>query len=129
MVQRDILGLLLAKSQELNSPIDMEEALKYPLSPVPLALAHADGQRRKTNKSALYDHALSSSQPETSTISEDGSKVYILDLAAQLRGMTKVPDTFEDLAGKLLNDIPVEYEIVYIGCDTYRNVSIKNPER
>ena len=53
-VQRDVLGFLLAKSQEFNAPIDMEEALKFPLSSVPLALAHADGQRRKTNKSSLY---------------------------------------------------------------------------
>ena len=57
-IQRDVLGLLLAKSQELDASIDMEEALKYPLSPIPLALAHADGQRRKTNKSALYDQIL-----------------------------------------------------------------------
>ena len=39
---------------------------KFPLSPVPLALVHADGERRKTNKSALHDHAFSSSQPKVS---------------------------------------------------------------
>ena len=92
-VQRDILGLLLAKSQQLNAPIDMEKALKFPLSPVPLALAHADGERRKTNKSALHDHALSSSQPKVS-FTGIGKKAYVLDLAAQLRSITKVPDTF-----------------------------------
>ena len=127
-VQRDILGLLLAKSQELNAPIDMEKALKFPLSPVPLALAHADGERRKTNKSALYAHALASTQPKVSTAGS-GKKAYVLDLAAQLRSMTKVPDTFEELAVKILNDIPRAYETVYIGCDTYRGVSIKAPER
>lgn len=46
-VQRDMLGFLLTKSQQLGSPIDIDEALKYPLSP--LAIAHADGGRRKTN--------------------------------------------------------------------------------
>ena len=127
-VQRDILGLLLAKSQELNAPIDMEKALKFPLSPVPLALAHADGERRKTNESALYEHALASTQPKASTAGS-GKKAYVLDLAAQLRSTTKVPDTFEELAVKILNDIPRAYETVYIGCDTYRGVSIKAPER
>ena len=39
-VQRDVLGFLLAKSQELKSPIDIDEALKHPLSPVPLSIAH-----------------------------------------------------------------------------------------
>ena len=49
-----VLGFLLTKSQELKSPIDIDEALKYPLSPVPLAIAHADGEIRKTN--IRYDH-------------------------------------------------------------------------
>ena len=93
--------MLLAKSQQLNAPLDMEKALKFPLSPVLLALAHADGTRRKTNKSALYDHALSCSQPKVS-MTGSGKKAYILDLVAQLRSMTKVPDTFEELALKIV---------------------------
>ena len=93
----------------------MEKALKFPLSPVPLALAHADGERRKTNKSALYDHALSSSQPKVS-MTGSGKKAYVLDLVAQLRSMTTVPDTFEKLAVKILNDIPREYETIYVHC-------------
>jgi hypothetical protein len=86
-VQRDILGFLLAKSQELKAHIDLNEALKFPLSPIPLAIAHADGERRKTNKSALYDHALSSSQSSESPRNVDGSKAYVLDLGTRyIRG-------------------------------------------
>ena len=48
-VQRDVLGFLV------------DEALKYPLSPVPLAIAHADGEKRKTDKSDLYKHAVNPS--------------------------------------------------------------------
>ena len=128
-VQRDVLGLLLAKSQEFDAAIHMEKALKFPLSPVPLALAHADGERRKTNKSSLYDHALASSQSNVVSSSECGKKAYVLDLAAQLRCMVKVPDTFEKLAMKIWDDIPRDYGTIYIGCDTYRDVSIKAPER
>ena len=127
-VQRDILGFLLAKSQQLNAPIDMEKALRFPLSPVPLALAHADGERRKTNKSALFDHALSSSQPKVS-MAGSGKKAYVLDLVAQLRSMTKLPDTFEELAIKIYSDIPTDYKTIYIACDTYRDISIKAHER
>ena len=54
-VQRDVLGFLLTKSQELKSPVDMNEALKYPLSSVPLSIAHADGEKRKTNKASYLD--------------------------------------------------------------------------
>ena len=65
--QRNILGFLLAKSQELKSPIDIEEALRYPLSPIPLSIAHGDGQKRKTNKSALLNCAI---EPSVSPYSE-----------------------------------------------------------
>ena len=75
----------------------------------------------KNNKSALYDHALSSSQPKISS-TRNGKKAYVLDLAAQLRSMTTVPNTFEELAVKILNDIPREYETIYIACDTYRDL-------
>ena len=69
-VQRDILGFLLAKSQKLNSTIDLEEALKYPLSPVPLAIAHGDGQTRKTNKSTLLNYI----PPPSAAINFNNSK-------------------------------------------------------
>ena len=57
------------------------------------------------------------------------TKVYVLDLTAHLCTITKTPETFEDLGIKILNDIPSEYETIYIGCDTYRSASIKSPER
>ena len=49
-VQRDVLGLLLAKSQQLNAPINTDKALEFPLSPVPLAFAHADRRGAKPTK-------------------------------------------------------------------------------
>ena len=55
IVQRDILGTLVACSHEGNSPVDLNKALSYPLAPVSLPLASADGAKRKTNKSKLYD--------------------------------------------------------------------------
>ena len=129
-VQRDMLGFLLTKSQQLGSPIDINEALKYPLSPVPLSLAHADGERRKTNKSSLYDYAISSSQTTCSPNEiNDGKKAYILDLAAIMRSITKTPDTFEALSLKVLNDIPKCYKLIYVACDTYCDDSIKSLER
>ena len=105
----------------------MDEALKFPLSEVPLSIAHAVSSRRKTNKSLLYDVAFNSSQI-TTTISE-GKSVYILDLAAQIRSIVIIPKTFEELALKIYKDIPQEYDVIYIACDTYSNVSIKSLER
>ena len=75
--QRDILGFLLIKSQELESAIDMNEALKYSIGEVSHPLAHGDGEKRKTNKSGLYDSAISSTlAPRANNV--EGSKVYVL---------------------------------------------------
>ena len=90
-VQHDILGFLTAKSHETNSIINIDEALKYPLCPAPLSLAHADGEKRKTTKGELAKYALSSE--EVNSIPHDKKEVYILDLAAILTSTAKVSNT------------------------------------
>ena len=50
-------------------------------------------------------------------------------MAALLRNTVKVPGTFEELALKILNDIPRSYNYIYVACDTYRDMSIKAQER
>ena len=52
-----------------------------------------------------------------------------MDLAASLRSVVKVPNTFRELALKLLHEIPRRYAVIYIACDTYACRSIKNAER
>ena len=51
------------------------------------------------------------------------------DLAALMRSTIKVPTTFGEFVMKTYNDIPNLYQVVYIACDTCRDVSIKSPER
>ena len=60
---------------------------------------------------------------------QESLRVYILDLAAHIRSMVKVPNPFKDLALQILNDIPRNYNTIYIACVTYRDRSIKNSER
>ena len=58
------------------------------------------------------------------------TKCYILDLAAIIRSIMRTSDTFRELANKnTLQDIPKQYDAIYIACDTYRSYSIKNAER
>ena len=47
------LGTILACSFKLPKIIDLEKALCFPLSPVPLSLANPDGSPCKTTKSQL----------------------------------------------------------------------------
>jgi hypothetical protein len=130
-VQRDILGLLAAKSQQQNAPINIDKALCYPLAPVPLSMAACDGIRRKTAKSKLFNAALTSLIENDAQLPEvqQSYRIYILDLAAIIRSMVKIPNTFKDLALQLFSDVPRQYNVVYVACDTYKIRSIKNSER
>lgn len=50
-LQRDLFGRLLTLS--LNTSIDQEKILCFPITPVPLSLCHIDGILNKTDKSVL----------------------------------------------------------------------------
>ena len=86
-VQRDILGFLAAKSSKDQEPVDIDKALCYPLAPVPLSLATADGEMRSTTKSKLMDPI---DLKPVDIPPPDGS-VYLLDLMSYLRSLKKVP--------------------------------------
>ena len=107
--------------------IDIDKALSFPLAPVPLSLATADGMRRKTAKSKLLQAALASTVTDIEHV--DDATCYVVDLVAIIRSTVRIPDTFRELAMKLLNEIPRQYNRVYIACDTYSDGSIKNAER
>ena len=126
-VQRDILGLLVASSYEEQSSVDIDKALSFPLAPVPLSLATCDGNRRTTAKSKLLDAALSSIVAELDSL--DKVQIYVFDVIAVVRSIAVVPDTFRDLARKLLHNIPSQFTSIYAACDCYRAISIKNAER
>ena len=128
--QRDILGPLAAKWQQYDATININKALSFPLAPVPLAMATCDGMRRKMAKSKLYSGALKFLTDNDTELPQVhwSSKVYILDLAAIIGSVSKVPDTFRDLALQMLCDIPKHYSTIYIACDTYKDRSIKNIE-
>ena len=126
-VQRDILGLLMAVLSKEGAVVDLDKALPYALSPVPLALATSDGIRRKTCKSKLMDAALSSIV--TDNVNTDHATCLVIDIIATIRCIAKVPNTFRELALQLLHQIPSMYQTVYAACDTYLERSIKSSER
>lgn len=95
-VQRDILGILVATSYKEKSMIDIDKALSFPLAPVPLSLATADGMRRKTAKSKLLEAALSSTITDLEYV--DDATCYVVDLVATIRSTVRIPDTFRELA-------------------------------
>ncbi len=101
--QRDILGLLLAKSSQDKAIVSIDKALLYPLCPLPLALASSDRQRRKTCKSKLFEVALSETLATVTSARdiEAYNLYYFVDLAVTVRSMIPIQDTFKEIALKL----------------------------
>ena len=132
-VNRNVLSKLLAYSAETTKPINIKEALSYPLSPVSLSLAHPDGTRRSTGKSALADILIkycdSPTDPSKFIYDKKNISAYIFDLMALINTLTSIPTTYRDLSFKILNLLPIGYHRIDIVADTYIKNSLKASER
>ena len=129
--QRDILGKLVSLSNKYKSPIDIVAALSYPLAPISLLLCNADRSIRKTNKSSLFEAAMSDlTILNTEDLPpEQELSTYFLDLTAAIRIQAKDCVTINQLAWRLINSVPSQYRTNFIVCDTYIQNSIKGGER
>ena len=130
-VNRNIISTLLAISAKTNRVIDFNMALEYPLSPVPLNIANADGSHGITVKSKLNEIIMKKStliDHETEMPTRNDVSAYIVDLIALVRTQCITPLTYEDLALQVIGAIPKGYKRVDIVADTYRSKSIKDPE-
>ena len=106
--------------------------LEYPLSPVTLNFANADGSRRITAKSKLNEIIMKKSSlidHETEMPIRNDMSAYIVDLMALVRRQHIRPLTYEDLALHVIGAIHKGYKRVDIVADTYRTKSVKGPER
>ena len=81
--------------------VDLDKALSYALSSVPLALATSDGIGRKTCTSKLTDAALSSVVADN--VNTDHATCLVIDLIATIHCIAKVLNTFRELALQLLH--------------------------
>ena len=122
-VNRNFLSFLLALSAKYGENIDFQKALKYPLCAVPLSLSDADGSRSSTMKSKLNEVLMENSKQfqNAELPSKANVSVYIVDLMALVRTMTKTPETYEELAQliQLFSMIRSGYRRVDIVVDSY----------
>ena len=121
---RDLFGSILCLS--LEKKVDMAEVLKFPLTPVPLALSHPDGIMQKTPKSALLKH-LESKIESTSSTSID---VTIVDAMFFLHLQGNLPATFGGVARSLFSSlVKLQGKEIHFVCDKWVKPSIKDCER
>lgn len=122
--------LLIAKSRKLQ----MEEVLKYSLRPFPGSLPTSEGDLVKTTKSKLLQKIEEDVPSASVDLPAVENKAYILDAMVVLQTLTVIPETFGELATKLLTMV-VNAALFYkckrvdFVCDRYPPQSIKNMER
>ena len=84
---------------------------------VPQSLANPDGSRTVNQES------------EKLFITPKGKSTPVMTMMASVRSITQVPETYEDLTWKFLQQLPSGYSQVDIVAGTYQEVSLKSAER
>ena len=110
--------------------IDMEipkKVSRYPLSPTPWSLASPDGLLQKT-KAQLLSVLEKQEFVVTEDISNMQGTVHVIDGMAFFHSLTDIPDTFGELAKKVLHTLPQRASVHFV-TDTYKPYSIKSFER
>lgn len=95
-MQRDLSGHLLRIS--LETDLDIEKVLSYPLTPVPMSMCHVDGSICETEKSALSK--ILGNQVESSA--PTNVDVMIFDRGLLLHLMKDLPANFGNRSKKFL---------------------------
>ena len=117
---------LLVKSQNLNMNIDLQNVMKYQLTPIPYCLGTSDGYLAKTNKAKGFHHITKDSEdavrplPDVTLLILDGNSIF--------HGLTDLPDNFRDISQKIFKAIPSGGDVIF-STDTYDRGSIKSMER
>ena len=125
--QGDLAFKLLIKSQDLEEPITIEELMTYSLTSIPHALGTPDGFMNKTMKSKSVKYLLKDVESEQIS-RKDKSILSIDDGNARLYWLIDVPNTFEEICLKILEQLPKEVDVCF-STDMYFQQSIKSQER
>lgn len=124
-IHRDLFGRLLGISLECDLEID--KALEYPLTPVPLSLCHLDGSINKTEKSKLVPLLLDRDLDDKSLPNE--LDAVIIDGFFFLYTILEFPETFGEISHNILKKLTnYKAKNIYIVFDTYPQPSIKDYE-
>ena len=99
-VNRNVLGLLVRLSLCSRQHVDFENALRYPLSPIPLSMATPDGERHEATKNKLMDVILKTRNPpkppkSVIAIKKQKPSTLVVDLIIVIRTKTELLQTYE----------------------------------
>ena len=129
---RDVFGRILAVVAETSDNIDLHHILSYPITDVPLSLAHSDGIPLKTDKATLTKVLESKQEAVPTDSSITPIKATVIDGGIMLHEtvMKHSKSTYGMMAKDLLTKIcSCHGEQVHLVLDKYQTPSIKDPER
>ena len=124
--QGNVAFQLLLKMQNTSQSIDLQEIMKYQLTPVPSCLGSSDGYLGKTDKSKGMHYLLSdvaNSQPPNPS-----ETLLIIDGNAVFHCLMDLPGTFRQICEKIFCMIPKNSDVIF-STDMYSSKSIKTQER
>ena len=98
----------------LERPISIDELMTYSLTPVPHSLGTPDGYMAKTDKSTIVCHL--TSDVESATFLSQGADrkkvLFIDDCNARLYTLKDLPESFEKISLKILEQLPRD-DVIY----------------
>jgi len=120
----NLLGRLLMLSQK--NDISLQKIFKYPLGPIPWAIATAEGSFVKTDQSKFMHHMEGKAMKPDSPAKE--ISVYFIDGNAHFQAPGKLPSTYGELCFQFFMSLP-SAPVLHFLTDTYKDQSIKEVER
>ena len=117
--------MLLIKSQHLDEPTDLDELMRYSLTPVPHSFGTSDAFFSKTNKAAMR-HYLMEDAPEEVPYPTDS--LHIQDDNALFHALKNLPPTFGAICLQVLDQM-VATKNYNLSTNSYHTDSIKAQER
>ena len=120
--QGNIIFQLLMKAQNRGMSIDLENIMRFQLTPVLYSLGIADCHLAKANKAKAFQYLTKDVEDVRPPLN------LIMDGNALFHSMTEIPDTFRDISEKVFRMIPTQSDVIF-STDTYAKGSIKDMER
>ena len=129
---RDVFARIIALERQMGSSVDLKHILSYPVTELPLALAHSDGTPNNTDKSVLTK-ALEREQDQViNVINAPPVDALVIDGGLLLHEtlVRHRTSTYACMARDLLvKACSLRGQELHIVFDKYEHPSIKDPER
>ena len=105
--------------------IDLDTVFAYPLTPVPLSLAHVNSSINKTDKSKLFQKL---EGMVDSTCPPELVDVVIVDAMFLFHTLLNLPAIYGEIAQIILSRLCEMHHRINLVCDTHQTPSIKDTE-